>query len=251
MNHLKLITFDVTNTILKFRDVGRIYSNAARLFGIQVSADAVRSSFRDVWLTQEKLYPNFGVGRGMTPKQWWRDVVSACLLKNASVDIDEQKMKDIADYLYQRYMDECCWDLLPYSRETLDNLRRNYKHLRFGVISNFDERLFDIFETMDLMRYFDFVIISTQANCYKPDPEIFRMALSKVGVAAHEALHIGDHIVKDYLGALNVGMNAFLLTQRDLSGDNRVNTKHVLKDIRNIEQNISALGLHKKFVCSE
>lgn len=40
----------------------------------------------------------------------------------------------------------------------------------------------------------------------KPRPEIFRCALSLLGVVAAEVLHVGDRVDADVLGALAVGM---------------------------------------------
>ena len=45
----------------------------------------------------------------------------------------------------------------------------------------------------------------------KPEPAIFELALTRLGVEPHEALHVGDHPEKDAAGALAVGMRAVLV----------------------------------------
>ncbi len=48
--------------------------------------------------------------------------------------------------------------------------------------------------------------MSGEEGVRKPDPEIFRRALVRLGVAAHEALFVGDHPVADIEGAHGAGL---------------------------------------------
>jgi HAD superfamily hydrolase (TIGR01549 family) len=80
-----------------------------------------------------------------------------------------------------------------------------------GVISNWDDTLERILEKKGLRRYFRVLVASTGIGVPKPDRGIFEYALAELGVAAHEAWHVGDDFRADGLGALRAGLSAVLL----------------------------------------
>ena len=51
------------------------------------------------------------------------------------------------------------------------------------------------------------VFISDQVGVAKPNPKLYQRAVDRVGVQADEAIHVGDHPVKDVDAAKAVGMN--------------------------------------------
>jgi 2-haloacid dehalogenase/putative hydrolase of the HAD superfamily len=52
----------------------------------------------------------------------------------------------------------------------------------------------------------DHVVTSEQARCYKPEPQIFREALSALGVEAERVVHLGDSLHSDIGGASRLGI---------------------------------------------
>jgi putative hydrolase of the HAD superfamily len=64
-----------------------------------------------------------------------------------------------------------------------------------------------------LLERFDAVVTSAEAGASKPDPVVFRSALSRLGVASHRALHCGDDPVRDCAGARAAGIAAVLLVR--------------------------------------
>jgi FMN phosphatase YigB (HAD superfamily) len=48
----------------------------------------------------------------------------------------------------------------------------------------------------------------------KPDPRIFRAALDRLGVHAHDAVIVGDKIRTDILGGAILGMRSILVEER-------------------------------------
>jgi len=61
-------------------------------------------------------------------------------------------------------------------------------------------------ERADLLGLLEIQLFSDEAGVPKPDPRMFRSALSELDVAAHEALHVGDLRRTDVAGARQVGM---------------------------------------------
>jgi FMN phosphatase YigB (HAD superfamily) len=86
-----------------------------------------------------------------------------------------------------------------------------------GVVSDWGADLLDILHGLDLSPYFDFVVSSAIVGYAKPSPEIFQHALMRAGVAAHEALYVGDTYVLDVLGARAAGLHAALIDRDGVS----------------------------------
>jgi putative hydrolase of the HAD superfamily len=83
-----------------------------------------------------------------------------------------------------------------------------------GIVSNWDERLFELCDGLRVTPWVDFVLASAVEGTAKPGREIFARALKKAGVGPSEALHVGDSFREDYCGALRAGLAAILLCRR-------------------------------------
>lgn len=62
---------------------------------------------------------------------------------------------------------------------------------------------------------FDAVVSSEAVRSYKPDGQIFRHALDRLGVDASRALHVGDSLHSDVAGAQGVGITAAWICRED------------------------------------
>lgn len=89
--------------------------------------------------------------------------------------------------------------------------------IRLAVVSNWDAALTEVLEALGLLHHFDAVLASAPEGRSKPDPEIFRRALARVGVEPHDAVHVGDSEEHDVLGARAAGIEAVLL-RREAGG---------------------------------
>lgn len=87
--------------------------------------------------------------------------------------------------------------------------------LRLGVISNSEGRLDHLFEHVNLRDAFEVVIDSAHEGVRKPDPEIFRRALRRMGLDAAETMYAGDIPTVDIEGAMNAGLRAALIDPLD------------------------------------
>jgi putative hydrolase of the HAD superfamily len=83
--------------------------------------------------------------------------------------------------------------------------------LRTACISNSNGTVGAILEGLGLARHLDFVIDSSQVGIEKPDPRIFHLALERAGVAAAEAVYVGDLYSIDVVGARAAGLSAILM----------------------------------------
>jgi putative hydrolase of the HAD superfamily len=80
-----------------------------------------------------------------------------------------------------------------------------------GVISNSNGSVRAILEETGLAAHLDFIIDSSLVGVEKPDPRIFHLGLREAGVAAAEAVYIGDLYSVDVLGARAAGLDGILL----------------------------------------
>ena len=61
-------------------------------------------------------------------------------------------------------------------------------------------------EALGIVSMFEFVMVSEQEGVRKPDPEIFRRALERLGVSAREAVYVGDHPATDVQATRRAGL---------------------------------------------
>lgn len=64
----------------------------------------------------------------------------------------------------------------------------------------------DKLRALGIARFFDTVVIAGELGAAKPDPEIFRAACDRLDVPAQEALHVGDRLDVDAVGARDAGL---------------------------------------------
>jgi putative hydrolase of the HAD superfamily len=97
--------------------------------------------------------------------------------------------------------------LFPDALPTLAALRA--AGFALGLITNGSVRVQSRkLECLALPERFDTVLISDAEGVSKPDPEIFRRALERLGVAAAHACYVGNHPEVDVAGARAAGMRA-------------------------------------------
>ncbi len=77
------------------------------------------------------------------------------------------------------------WAVYPWTHEVLDKLKS--QGYRLFLLSNWDQTAREILGKFKLERYFDEIIVSSEAGCEKPDPQIFQLALKRMQSKPSEA----------------------------------------------------------------
>jgi len=121
---------------------------------------------------------------------------------------------DLAEAMQTHYED--AWprqlQLYPEVPAVLERLTGRY---RLGLVSNgLEEEQRLKIAPLGLDRYLDTIAISGELGLRKPDPRIFQHALTALGVAATEAIHVGDDFRADIEGALGAGLAAGIWVNR-------------------------------------
>ncbi|CAL1547753.1 unnamed protein product, partial [Lymnaea stagnalis] len=206
---LRLVTVDVTNTLIKVvGSPGFQYAYIGRKHGVTMDENVLNGLFLKYYKQYSQKYPNFGVQDMMPAHVWWDSLVKDCF-RAADSTIQEHKLDKIATDLFFHYTTPKAWEILPGALGAIKDLRRY--PIKIGVISNWDHRLYKVLLTMKLRPYFDFVLPSSVVGVEKPESLIFYQALKDAQCQPDEAIHFGDSLEKDFIGAQNVGMGAYLL----------------------------------------
>ncbi|KAI8583888.1 hypothetical protein K450DRAFT_220439 [Umbelopsis ramanniana AG] len=221
-SRIRLITFDAYNTVFKPRGgISAQYEMEARKFGINVSKEAINKSFRPALKAQVSKYPLYGLSQGLNPKIWWQDVVRSTFIGAGASEKDlDEKFLALYETIWTRFT---CADGYEVFSDVFDTLKElKSRKITLGVISNSDERVAQVLESLKLDSYFDFVLTSSMARCEKPARQIFDQALrlgskSSSPIQASQALHIGDDLKSDYFGARDAGWHSLLLRRDKLS----------------------------------
>jgi putative hydrolase of the HAD superfamily len=97
----------------------------------------------------------------------------------------------------------------PDVRNTLERWRA--RDMKLVVVSNWDVSLHEVLDRCDLTRLLDGAVSSAEVGAAKPDPAPVLAGLAIAGVAAGEAVLIGDDPEADLGAAEAAGVRAILL----------------------------------------
>ncbi len=91
---------------------------------------------------------------------------------------------------------------------------------RLVIVSNWDISLFEVLDEVGLRELVDGVVISAEEGLVKPDPELIRRAVSRVGGdPASTVWHVGDDPASDLNLARAAGALPVLIDRYDQYGD--------------------------------
>jgi putative hydrolase of the HAD superfamily len=121
---------------------------------------------------------------------------------------------------------------LPDRGDRIDALYRQFMELRHDGVRLFDDALAALEDLrrccklalitngntdpgrLGLDGIFDLVLSAQACKLWKPDPQLFRLAASSLGVQPAHVVHVGDHQRADIAGARSAGMRAVWVNRR-------------------------------------
>jgi HAD superfamily hydrolase (TIGR01509 family) len=113
-----------------------------------------------------------------------------------------------AEKLYELMIDPVNWTVYP---DTADVLRALHEQgVKTAVVSNIAFDVRPAFESVGAAEFVDEFVLSFEVGAVKPDPVIFETALTRLGVAAADAVMVGDSVEADG-GARAVGCGFVLV----------------------------------------
>jgi 2-haloacid dehalogenase len=187
-SRFKILTFDCYGTLINWEEgILRCLRGILAAHG---------KSMDDATLL--KLYGDFEANAELGDFQGYRDVLATVVRRfgeHLEFDPTETEVRSLAESLG-------AWKPWP---DTVQALRELRKHFDLAIISNVDDDLFAATRSQ-LVVEFSHVITAQQVRAYKPSLKIFEMALSRIGIPAHQVLHVGQSLYHDVVPAQSLGL---------------------------------------------
>jgi putative hydrolase of the HAD superfamily len=210
----RAVLFDAAGTLIRLAEpVGETYARFARPFDLNLEPGRLQDGFIESFRSMPAM-----VFAGESPRRieemeraWWRELVGRTLV--AATDHPFERFDDYFDRLFRHFSAADAWRVVPGGHALLVELRK--RHVRTGIVSNFDHRLHGLLEALQLRPLLDDVVLPSDAGAAKPDPRIFRLALQRLRVPPSEAVYVGDDPKEDLAGARAAGMAAIDVASLD------------------------------------
>lgn len=204
----RAVLFDAAGTLIRPREpVGVTYAHFFAAEGAPLPPGRLSDAFSRALRSMPPMaFPGAGASEAERhERQWWREVVRRTL-RTADGTARLRDFDACFDALFAYYATPLAWVAAPGAHEALATLAA--RGLRIGVVSNFDQRLRPLLAALGLARWIDCIVLPADVGVIKPDPRIFHAALRALGVAADEAIHVGDAPAQDHSGAEAAGIRA-------------------------------------------
>lgn len=208
---MKAVFFDFAGTLFDDRALRDAHLRqlrfVARAAGVDVTDGELRAAYRQ---GMAEAYRNVAVQAFYFHRTLFGAAFGATAVALGGT-IDQATADEAVDRQYRSTIEEAV--LRPDCLETLATLRRSSIHVQ--IVSNIDDEQFEpMLEGLDLFRVIDAWTSSEQARSCKPDPAIYRLALTKAGVEPEHALFVGDSIRHDVEGPAELGLRTAWLAPR-------------------------------------
>lgn len=199
----KAVFFDAVGTLFETRgSVGEIYWKVAQDYGANTTPDLLQRAFLRAFQQAEPV-PH------AESRMWWRDVVYRAFNEVGMI----RNFDSFFDNIYELFRGSKGWILFPDTEPALRTLRKD--GFRLGIVSNFDSRLPDLLAELGIKSLFDIVIIPETAGAAKPERRIFLTAVDSLGLAAGQAVFVGDSVSDDVIGSSRAGLQPVLIDRRN------------------------------------
>lgn len=182
------VFFDIDNTLL-FKQPGI----SEKVFEIvsahtpDVEREAVERAYAasELWQGQQIMKEN-ETGVRMPDEEY---IAHMAGVYGRILKLESAVVQELAEKFTQGYENQ--YILAPDALEILERLRESGMHL--GIVSNNHGKVRNVLEEMGIAHFFDPVIISEEAELYKPDAAIMELACERIGTEPSKCIYVGDH----------------------------------------------------------
>jgi putative hydrolase of the HAD superfamily len=200
------VLLDAYGTLVELDDpFERLRESVRRNIGVEVArADAERAFRAEMALYSGRCHLG-------------ADAESLAALKAecAGIVLTELGIEAGAEVAARMLTDAVAFRVFPDAPPLLAGLER--AGVPVAIVSNWDYSLRGTLAGLGLE--FDAIVTCGETGVRKPDPRIFLEALGRLGVAAADALHIGDRADTDVVGARAAGIDVRIVDRTGASSD--------------------------------
>ena len=210
---VKAVLFDMFDTLMMIEKQHAFYSPAVRsmhTFLVQNGVQVTFSAFRDAYIrARDALYD--AADQKMEEPHFNVRIQNALRILGFHAEADSSLVQGATDAFCKEFMNYVTLD--PHATETLGQIHGKYL---IGLVSNFaiPECVQTLLQQNGLSGYFDVIIVSAAVNRRKPNPDIFKCALEKLGLDPSETVFVGDTVDADVMGPKNIGMKTIYIDRR-------------------------------------
>ena len=218
MSGHRAVLFDALGTLVELTPPApRLRDELARRFGAEVTVAEAQAA-----IAAEIGYYRSHLNEGHDPASL-AELRRRCgeVLRGALPERARARLPEGAP-MVQALLTSLHFDAFPDALVALPRLRNS--GARLVVVSNWDVSLHEVLERVGLAEALDGTVTSAEAGARKPDAAIFERALRLAGVRASDALHVGDTVAEDVIGARSAGIEPVLLLRGGGSGPDGVRT---------------------------
>ena len=204
---VRAVFFDFYNTLVHFfPPLEEIQQASSRELGINISKENIRRGYMyaDEYMNKENSVKHIS-DRTSEERDRFFVEYERILLAGAGVEVSPCLASQIWNLAIGVPKEFVLYDDVIPAFEAITG-----RGLTIGVISNL-RNVEETLTQLGLDKYVSFSVSSEKEAPAKPHPPIFQEALDKAGVAASEALHVGDQYQSDIQGAKAAGIGAVLL----------------------------------------
>ncbi len=205
---IKLITFDLWNTVFSGRDESNLKEyrknklyNYFKNKGIEISPDLIEYAIAKTW----EYFRIKWLGESYTPHPL---ELTKVVLDNLKVDYDEDEIKKVCDLLASSILERKP-PLVDGVKDVIEKLTEKYI---LAVVSDTgisgNKYLKELLDYYGILQYFSYFSFSDELGVSKPHEKMFTNVLDKANVSPNNALHVGDLAQTDVHGAKKIGMFA-------------------------------------------
>jgi putative hydrolase of the HAD superfamily len=194
---------------------GAVYHDVCKRLGLEVAPDLIERRIWEVWGEMDRAIPpgqdryaHFPGGED----EYWMRFAKRVLEQAAGVTLKDGFAVRAMEQIRDAFMTPSAWQVFPDVRPALDRLVD--EGVRLAVVSNWDSRLPQVLEMLELTAYFEQVAVSHLEGVEKPDPRIFHVVLDRLEIAPEDALHVGDVPELDLDGARAAGVDCVLVDRK-------------------------------------
>ena len=213
VNVIKAVIFDLGETLITYTTD---YFERERIISKQVCNLFSRAEYpiseKFYYELKTELWRNWKEEFGGSGTEFEIDDFLYYLLLNLGVKAEDvvKFVPLITEIIYKCDLEYAV--LKPSVKETLKKLQ-SMSYL-MAVISNTSysyDHICDILKRLEIIDYFNAIIVSSKEKVCKPNPKIFKRVLQLLGISANEAVFIGNDLEVDIKGSEKAGIRGILI----------------------------------------
>lgn len=206
----EVVFLDLGDTLVRAHPSwGAVYRRVLAAHGVEVGAEELRDALERTFADNGDFAEGPFEASAEASYQRLKHFDTQVLAALHAVIPPDAFFRDLEAAFAQR----AAWLVFPDVPEALTALRTS--GIRLGVISNWGWSAPDLLVTLGLAHRFETLTISDRVGYLKPSTGIFRHALDAMGVPADVAMHVGDSVSADILGANAVGIRPVLIDREE------------------------------------